>query len=51
MEAHQPRKPDKKQCASERIILKLVSHSVQGITVKIQDQKPKQDIGLVESGK
>ena len=51
MEVHQPRKPVKKQCELKRIILRDESLSVRDITAIIQDQKLKQDIGLVVNGK
>ena len=45
------RKQDRKQCASEKTIPKLVSHLEQDTIVKAQDQDIKQDIGLVVTGK
>ena len=45
------RKQDRKPCASEKTIPKLVSHLEQDTIVKAQDQDTKQDIGLVVTGK
>ena len=40
-----------KQCVLENLILQEEDHFVQDTTVTIQDQKLKQDIGVVEIGK
>jgi len=45
------KKQDRKQCASEKTIQRLVSHSELDIIVKVQALDTKQDIGLAESGK
>ena len=40
-----------KPCVLENLILQEEDHFVQDTTVTIQDQEPKQDIGVVEIGK
>jgi hypothetical protein len=45
------RKQDRKQCASEKTIQRLVSHSELDIIVKVQALDTKQDIGLAVNGR